>query len=175
MVTSTMTASNLPPGSDVVITHPNRSKPVVQSTRLLVIVLLVISAALVMVITIGGWNVLENAIPIEFGYALIYLLLAFYAWRWNRGVLPVASSLAVFLAIFALVSGSSWFERNRAGFEQPPLGAGLLGTLTFLVIPVQILLIGFAMRGFSQGWNVELEQVTADTGGDYGDREPHPA
>ena len=30
--------------------------------------------------------------------------------------------------------------------------------LTLLVIPVQILLVIFAMRGFSQGWNVELEQ-----------------
>jgi hypothetical protein len=128
-----------------------------------------------MVITIGGWNVLENAIPIEFGYALIYLLLAFYAWRWNRGVLPVASSLAVFLAIFALVSGSSWFERNKPGFEQPPLGSGLLGTLTFLVIPVQILLIGFAMRGFSQGWNDELEQSASEADSSYSGGQPHAA
>jgi len=175
MVTYTMAAPNPTPASNVIITHPNRSKPVVQSTRLLVIVLLVVSAALVMVITIGGWKVLENAIPIEFGYALIYLLLAFYAYRWNRGVLPVASSLAVFLAIFALVSGSSWFERNKAGFEQPALNSGLLGTLTFLVIPVQILLIGFAMRGFSQGWNVELEQSASDAGVDFREGEPHTA
>jgi hypothetical protein len=175
MVTYTMAASNPNQASDVVITHPNRSKPVVQSTRLLVIVLLIVSAAMVMVITIGGWKVLENAIPIEFGYAIIYLLLAFYAYRWNRGVLPVASSLAVFLAIFALVSGSSWFERNKTGFEQPALNSGLLGTLTFLVIPVQILLIGFAMRGFSQGWNVELEQSASDSGVDYREGEPHTA
>jgi presenilin-like A22 family membrane protease len=173
MVTYTMAASNPTSASDTVITHPNRGKPVVQSTRLLVVVLLIVSAVLVMVITIGGWKVLENAIPIEFAYAIIYLLLAFFALRWNRGVLPVASSLAVFLAIFALVSGSSWFERNKAGFAQPSLNSGLLGTLTFLVIPVQILLIGFAMRGFSQGWNVELEQSAPGT--DFREGEPHTA
>jgi hypothetical protein len=27
-----------------------------------------------------------------------------------------------------------------------------------LIVPVQILLIAFAMRGFGQGWNVELER-----------------
>jgi hypothetical protein len=35
-----------------------------------------------------------------------------------------------------------------------------------LIVPVQILLITFAMRGFSQGWNIEVEQreteITAD-------------
>ncbi len=30
--------------------------------------------------------------------------------------------------------------------------------LTLLIVPVQILLIAFAMRGFKQGWNVELER-----------------
>jgi hypothetical protein len=31
--------------------------------------------------------------------------------------------------------------------------------ITLVIIPVQILLIAFAMRGFSQGWNIELEQL----------------
>ena len=31
--------------------------------------------------------------------------------------------------------------------------------LTLVIIPVQILLIAFAMRGFQQGWNIELEQL----------------
>ena len=30
--------------------------------------------------------------------------------------------------------------------------------ITLLILPVQILLVTFAMRGFSQGWNVELER-----------------
>jgi hypothetical protein len=30
--------------------------------------------------------------------------------------------------------------------------------LTLLIVPVQMLLVAFAMRGFQQGWNVELER-----------------
>jgi hypothetical protein len=32
-----------------------------------------------------------------------------------------------------------------------------LGLIVVLIAPVQVLLILFAMRGFAQGWNVELE------------------
>lgn len=143
----------------MIVTHPNRDKPVVQATRVTVISLLLISAALVLIVTIAGAKVLEGSGPIAIQgiFVVIYLVLAFYAGRWNRGVLPVAAALAVLLATFALVAGPSWFNRDKAGFAQPALGASLLGLLTLLVIPVQILLIAFAMRGFSQGWNVELE------------------
>ena len=44
--------------------------------------------------------------------------------RWNRGVLPVAAALAVLLMIFALVAGPGWFDRDKAGFEQPAIDAG---------------------------------------------------
>ena len=94
----------------------------------------------------------------QIAYIAVYLILAFFAARWNRGVLPVAAALAVLLAIFALVAGPAWFDRDKAGFAQPALDAGLLGLLTLLIVPVQILLVAFAMRGFHQGWNVELER-----------------
>jgi uncharacterized membrane protein len=160
------------------ITHPNRDKPVVQATRATVIVLLLATAALVLLITIGGFEALEGVGPVIVQCLLVvfYLLLAFYAGRWNRGVLPVASVLAVLLGTFALIAAPSWFERDSSTFAQPALGSNLLGVLTLLVIPVQILLVVFAMRGFSQGWNVELEQ--RDPGvpmGGYGDAAPHPA
>jgi presenilin-like A22 family membrane protease len=144
--------------ANVVITHPNRDKPVVQSTRVVVVLLLAISAALVLIVTVGGWQVLEGAWVIQVAYILIYLTLAFFAARWNRGVLPVAAALAVLLLVFALVAGPSWFARDKTGFIQPTINASLLGTLTLLIIPVQMLLIAFAMRGFNQGWNVELER-----------------
>ena len=45
-----------------------------------------------------------------------------------------------------------------------------------LIVPVQILLVAFAMRGFSQGWNVELERHDAAASASlYGDAPPHPA
>jgi presenilin-like A22 family membrane protease len=144
---------------EVVVTHPNREKPVVQATRATVILLLLVSAGLVLIVTVSGWNVLESAVSIQIAYVAIYLILAFLAARWNRGVLPVAAVLAVLLAIFALVSGPGWFDRNKSGFASPDyLNAGLIGVLTLLILPVQMLLVAFAMRGFRQGWNVELER-----------------
>ncbi len=42
--------------------------------------------------------------------------------------------------------------------------------LTLLIVPVQMLLVAFAMRGFRQGWNVELERHDATAERDlYGD------
>ena len=41
---------------DVRIEHPNRGKPASQLARLVVIVLLIASAALVLIVSIGGWT-----------------------------------------------------------------------------------------------------------------------
>ncbi len=179
MVIWTMPAPLAPSAqTDVVITHPNREKPVVRATRATVIVLLLASVALVLTITLGGLETLEGGGPVAIQgfFILVYLLLAFFATRWNRGVLPVASALAVLLGTFALVAAPGWFNRDKAGFAQPPLNASLLGLLTLLLIPVQILLVVFAMRGFSQGWNVERElRRPPPRAEDYGGAAPHPA
>jgi hypothetical protein len=143
----------------VEITHPNRDKPVVRATRASVIVLLLISVALVLIVSIGGQEALQTTVlPIQYFFVFVYLLITYLAVRWRRGVLPVASALAVLLAIFALVGGAYWFDRDYGYFASNTLNPSLLGVLTFAIIPIQILLIVFAMRGFSQGWNVELER-----------------
>ena len=54
----------------------------------------------------------------------------------------------------------------------------MLGLLTLIIVPVQLLLLAFAMRGFSQKWNVEVERHVDDhgrphDGGHQG--EPQPA
>ena len=153
--------------SGVIVTHPNRDKPVVQATRATVVLLLLVSAGLVFVVTVAGWNVLESAVVVQIAYIAIYLTFAFYAARWNRGVLPVAAVLAVILGIFAMLAGPAWFNRDKAGFAAPDyLSASLIGVLTLLILPVQILLVTFAMRGFSQGWNVELERRDPAAGTD---------
>ena len=82
--------------------------------------------------------------------------------RWNRGVLPVAAALAVLMIIFAAVAAGGWFARDKPGLESPALPEDLLGLLTLIVIPVQILLLIVAMVGFNQAWNVEEERPTAD-------------
>ena len=142
----------------VIITHPNRDKPAVQGTRALVVGLLLLSATLVALITVAGWKVLEGAVPVEVAYVALYLLLAYLAVRWNRGALPASAGLAVFLLIFAGVAAPGWFERDKSGYTKPLLSASLLGLLTLLVIPLQLLLVVFAMRGLGEGWNVEVEQ-----------------
>jgi hypothetical protein len=142
----------------VVIEHPNRAKAASKTTKAVVLLLLLVSVALMLVVTIGGWDTLQGAKPVQIGYILVYLIMAYYVSRWNRGVLPVAAALAILLAIFAAVAVPGWFDRDAAGFAQPAIDSATLGLVTALLIPVQILLIAFAMRGFNQAWNVEVER-----------------
>ena len=157
---------------DVRIEHPNRKKAASKITKLIVVVLLLASAGLLAIITWGGWAMLEGAKPLQLGYILLYLLMAFFVLRWSRGVLPVASALAIIMLIFAAVSTPDWFDRDKAGFTSPTLDESVLGLLTALMVPLQILLIAFAMSGFRQGWNVEVERsADEDRDRDRDDRE----
>jgi hypothetical protein len=153
---------------DVVIEYPNRGKPVVLATKAVVILLLLASVGLMLLVTIGGWSALAGMQPVQIGYMLVYLVLAYYAARWNRGVLPLAAALAIILLIFAIVAGPQWFSRDKTGYTQPLFGANLVGLLTLLIIPVQVLLIVFAMRGFQQDWHVEVEHHPDEPYGDGG-------
>jgi hypothetical protein len=146
---------------DVVITHPHRHEAVVRSTRAVVVLLLVVSALLMLIITVGGWSQLEGMIPVDVAMILIYAALAYYALRWNRGVLPVASTLAVFVLIFSAAAAPSWFTHSDAGYAQPAVNSNMLGILSLILVPLQLALIVFAMRGFKQGWNVEVEMSSA--------------
>ena len=142
---------------DVVIEHPNRKTAASQATRFMVVVLLLVSAFLIAVITLTAWNQLLGARAIQVICILIYLVLAWQVVRWSRGVLPVSAAFGIIMLIFALVSVPGWFERDKAGFTEPALPADVIGMLTALLIPIQALLIVFAMRGFRQAWNVEVE------------------
>jgi lysylphosphatidylglycerol synthetase-like protein (DUF2156 family) len=153
----------------VQIRHPNRDKAASKATNATVILLLLISVALILIICIGGWSALEGAKILTIAYPLLYLVMAFYVARWNRGVLPVAAALAIILLIFAAVAGPAWFERDKTGFNDPALDSSLLGLITLLIVPVQALLIVFSMQAFSQEWNVEVERRSD------GSTEPAPA
>ena len=156
------------PREGYVIDHPNRDKPASKATKAVVTLLLLVSAGLMVIISIGGWDTLEGAKIPQVGYIVLYLVIAFFVARWNRGVLPVASALAIILLIFAAVSGPEWFDRDKEGFTDPTIDEGILGLLTMILVPVQVLLIAFAMRGFQQAWNVEVERPV-------GGRHPAPA
>jgi hypothetical protein len=150
-----MEASTHTPG--VQVHHPNRDKPESKATKAAVTLLLLTSAGLTAVITLGGWDALQGAEAGAIAYIIIYGVMAYYVTRWNRGVLPVAAALAVLFMVIAIVAAPGWFARDKAGFEDPALEPGILGLLTLILIPVQLLLIAFALRGFNQEWNVEIE------------------
>ena len=150
--------------ADVELVHPNRDKAESKATKAVVILLLITSAALILIVTIGGWSQLQGAQIVSFAYAAVYLVMAYFVGRWNRGVLPVAAALAVLFAVVAAVAGPAWFDRDKAGFDDPTLDPSILGLLTIILIPVQLLLVAFAMRGFQQQWNVEVEVARDDLG-----------
>src|SRR4051794_22353935 len=101
---------------EIIIEHPNRDKAESKMTKGVVFLLLIGSAALVSIVTIGGWSAESGAQPISMAYVLIYLVMAYYVTRWNRGVLPVAAALAIIMAIFAAVSITGWFDRDASGY-----------------------------------------------------------
>jgi hypothetical protein len=158
---------NLPPGYTVI--YPNRDKAASKSTKSVVVLLLLASIALMLIVTIGGWSKLQGLKPVNFAWCLVYLIIAVYVQRWTRGLLPIAAAMAVLLLILSVIAGvgyagTSWFDRNHAGFASADSlfgGTGLspdtLGLVTLLIAPVQALLILFSMYAFGQGWNVEQE------------------
>jgi hypothetical protein len=157
----------LTPGYTVI--HPNRDKAVCKTTKAIIVLILFVSIGLMLIVTFGGWSKLQGLKPINFAWCILYLIFAFYTWRWNRGVLPIAAAFGILLLIVSLIAatgaaGTSWFDRSHTGFAAPHSvfgGKGLdpnfLGLITVLLAPVQILLILFGIRGFAQGWNVEME------------------
>jgi hypothetical protein len=139
------------------IEHPNREKASSKVTKFIVILLLLASAALVLIVTLGGWEKLAGAKAVQVAYVVIYVVMAYYVARWNRGVLPLAAALAIILGIFAAIAGPEWFARDKPGYTNPDLDEPVVGLVTWLIVPTQLLLIAFAMRGFTQAWNVEVE------------------
>ena len=142
--------------ADTVLHHPNRDKAESKGTRAVVILLLLTSALLILVVTLGGWSQLQGAQMISFGYVIVYLVMAWAVVHWNRGVLPVAAGLAILFAVVAVVAAPGWFEADGK-IDDPALEPSILGLLTIILVPVQLLLVAFAMRGFQQQWSVEVE------------------
>jgi hypothetical protein len=153
-----MEITSVRPGYEV--WRPNREKAETKTTKAIVAFVLLVSAGLLAVITIGGWTRLEgtSVALMSLFWAALYVLFALLVTRWNRGVLPVASALAIILAIFAAVAAPGWFARSKPGLSPPALPDDLIGLLVILVIPVQLVLITVAMVGFNQNWHVEEER-----------------
>src|SRR3954469_19032580 len=101
-------AENDTDDNDTYLDRPNRRKASSKATKAIVTLLLLVSAAIMIIITLGGWGTLEGAKIVQTPYIPLDLLMAFLVMRWNRGVLPLAAALAIVLLIFAAVSGPAW-------------------------------------------------------------------
>jgi hypothetical protein len=156
---------------DVVVEYPNRDKASSKMTKAVVVLLLLVTAVLMTIVTIGGWDKLQGAKLIQVAYILLFLLCAFMVARWRSGLLPVSAALAVILLIFAAVSGPEWFARDKEGFDDPAIDSQMLGLITLLLVPIQVLLIAFAMSGFRQNWQTEVERRPDKDGDDRDDRD----
>jgi hypothetical protein len=149
--------------------HPNREKASSKLTRTMVVLLMLVTAVVVAIISLGGWSATEGAKPLQIVFILLYLGMAVQVLRWKRGVLPMIAGLAVLLGIFGAVAAPAWFDRDKAGFTDPALPEDVLGLLCALLVPLQAALIVVSMQGFRQAWNVEVERPRDSRG------EPEPA
>ena len=145
---------------DRVIYHPNREKAASKATKAITVLLLIAGAVITLIITIGGWSQLQGAKFVSVGFVIVFFVMAFFVARWTRGILPLAAALAIILGVFAAIAAfgsGSWSDRSSEGYADSALPADLIWLLCIVLIPVLILLIAFAMRAFSQKWNVEVE------------------
>jgi lysylphosphatidylglycerol synthetase-like protein (DUF2156 family) len=140
--------------------RPNREKAETKTMKAIIALVLLVSAAMLVIITIGGWQRLlgPSVGVMTLLWALLYIVFAFLVMRWSRGILPVAAALAVILAIFAAIAAPDWFARDKTGLDSPALPESLLGLLCVILVPVQLVLIIVSMIGFSQEWHVEEER-----------------
>src|SRR2546423_14031066 len=91
--------------------RPNREKPESVTTKFVIVVLLLATAAVAGLGTIGGFSELQGGTGmgiIAILYCLLYVLFAFFVARWDPGVLPVARAAAVVLLLFALGVAPRW-------------------------------------------------------------------
>ena len=143
----------------------------------MIVLLLLITAVLAGLITIGGWSVLQGGSGMGIVcaiYAILYAFFAFLVARWRRGILPVAAALSMILAIFCAVGADSWFARDKAGFSEAALSSSAVGVLVIVLAVVQLVVIVAALYGFNQGWNIEEERPIGN-GEDYGAGAPAAA
>lgn len=150
--------------------HPNREKSEVVTTRFVIAFLMLATAVIAAIVTIAGFSLLSGGGAMGLVcliFAALYALFSFLVVRWSRGILPVAASLSMILAIFCAVGAGSWFARDKAGFDEALIPVPLIGLLVIILLLLQIVLIAAAFYGFSQDWHVEEERPIG-SGEDYG-------
>jgi hypothetical protein len=163
-----VTVGEVTPGYE--LWHPNREKAEVITTKFVIVLLMLATSAIAALVTIAGFSLLSGGAgmgAVCLIYAGLYAFFAFLVYRWSRGILPVAASLSMILAIFCAVGANSWFARDKARFEEALIPVSLIGLLVVILALLQIVLIAAALYGFNQNWHVEEERPIG-SGEDYG-------
>ena len=145
--------------------HPNREKASSQATKTVVTLLLLASSVLIGVVLIGGWTQMQGARWLTAIYVVLYLIMAYYVFKWRRGILMMAAGAALLFVSMTAPGLPGWFERTKEGYAIGLLPAGVIGLLTVVIVIVQVLLVLAASVGFGQGWNLEIEERSQDDGG----------
>jgi hypothetical protein len=163
-----VTVGEVTPGYE--LWHPNREKSGVITTKFVVALLMFATAAIAALVAIAGFSLLDGGSGMGIVcliFAALYALFAYRVTRWSRGVLPVAASLSMILAIFCAVGANSWFARDKGGFNDALIPVSLIGVLVLILMVLQLVLIAACFYGFSQDWHVEEERPIG-SGEDYG-------
>jgi hypothetical protein len=142
---------------NVRVEYPNRDKSASRLMRLVVVAALLVSAALILIVTVLGWDLMQGAKTLNVVFVVLDLVFVIQVLRWSRGVLPMAAALAAFVGIFAAVSIGPWYARDAAGFTDAGLSA-TLGLLTAVILAVQIAVIVLSIYAFTQNWQIEIER-----------------
>ena len=158
--------------------RPNREKTESATTKVVLVFLLAATSIIALIIGIAGFSLISGGTGmaiVTLIYGLLYAFFAYLVARWSRGILPVAAALSMILAIFCAVGAESWFNRDRAGFDEALLPSAALGLLVIILALLQIVLIAAALYAFNQEWHVEEERPIG-SGEDYGaGASPQPA
>jgi hypothetical protein len=150
--------------------RPNREKAESITTKFVLFLLLVATAAIAALITITGFSLITGGGAMAvlcLIYAALYAFFAFLVFRWNRGILPVTAALSTILAIFCATGAESWFARDKAGFDTGLISSSAIGLLVIVLLLLQVVVIAVSLYAFNQNWHVEEERPIG-SGEDYG-------
>lgn len=155
--------------------YPNRDKASSKAMRVVVILTLLVSSALITAVTIKGWDLMQEAKTLNVVFVAVNVVFIIQVLRWSRGVLPMAAGIAAFIAIFSGVSITSWYQRDAPGYADAALSADL-GLLTTFIFAAQLVVIVVTITAFSQNWQTEVERAVPDDRADgRPSQEPLPA
>jgi hypothetical protein len=169
IVWSAMVTRSRPVKPGHVVTYPNRERRSSRATRTALAAVLVCSALLMLLVTVGGWSKLDGLEAVNLIWCAVYLVMAFFVMRWARELLPIAVGLGALMFVFTVIAetaaaGVSWSDRNapyyapiHSLFGGGGLSAGTLDTLTLVIAITQALLVAAAVYAYRQAWNIEYE------------------